>query len=205
MRLAAFLVGVAVLLLVAGCDDEVGAPEEPVTLGYCPTMSGLAERVASENPVVSLRPFDFTAQALQGLNDGLVDAVLVGRPAREGELDDAFEKRLGTGLTLVGRQKRLISVAELGRSRIHTAADEGLARDYLPPTAEVVFHDSVESALREGLDEMVLVDWDEYSDGLRLVIPVDAAGRKVERFRLPVLYSYDEGVIQRLDVRTGER
>ncbi len=174
--------------------------KERVTVGYCPTMADLAKETASKNSHVSLQAFDYTAQALNELNKGSVDLVLVGRLAENDELDNAFEKRLRQGLTLAGREKRLIHVSRLKNNRIHTSVDEQLAREYLQDTENILFYDSVESAIREGINEIVLIDWRDYAGGLALVIPVDDAGNKIEKFRIPVIYSYNQEKIQDLEV-----
>lgn len=187
------------LLFLSGCAPEpLVVEEEVVSVGFCPTMAPFAERLRLEGCEVSLVRFGSAAAALSALDEGRVDAVLVGRLAGGGELDDPFEWRLRDGLTLVGDTKRFVSLRELRGSRVHTAVSEGLAREYLPEGVEVVFHDSSEAALREGLGEMALIPWSEFADGFELVIPVDAASNKVERFRLPVLYSYEPGLVEDL-------
>ncbi len=202
MRKIVFPLGIPAimaLMLMAGCNAAgMAAAKEPATLGYCPTMSDLAEEIASKNSHISLQPFDYTADALQALNEGDVDMVLVGRLAEKNELDNAFEERLRQGLTLVGREKRLIHISQLKDRRIHTAVDEKLANEYLPNPENIIFHESAESAIREGMDDVVLIDWDDYADSLGLVIPVDDKGNKIERFRIPVIYSYDREYTENL-------
>lgn len=174
--------------------------DEPVMLGHCPTMSGIAQEVAAKNPHVSLVPYNFTAQALQSLNEGVVDAVLVGRLAEENEIGKAFERQLRGGLTLIGKEKRLISIDELRRSRIHTYVTKEQAEGYIPNIEDAVFHDSLESAVKDGIDDIVLIQWSDFSDEFELIIPVDGNLNKIEMFRIPVLYSYDEYYIKSLEV-----
>ncbi len=202
MRKTILLLGIPAimaLMLLAGCDAAgMAVVKEQAILGYCPTMSDLAKDIASKNSYVSLQPFDYTAEALQALNDGDVDLVLVGRLANGNEVNNPFEKQLRQGLTLVGREKRLMHISQLKDSRIHTAADEKLASEYLPNTEKLIFHESTESAIREGMDDIVLIDWNDYADSLGLVIPVDNAGNKIEKFRIPVIYSNSRRHIENL-------
>lgn len=176
------------------------AVSKSITLGYCPTMSSLAEEIASKNSHISLQPFDYTAEALQSLNNGDIDLVLVGRLAKKDELNNAFEKWLGEGLTLVGREKKIVHISQLQNNRIYTAVDEKLANEYLPHTENIIFHESTESAIREGMNDIILIDWKDYTDNLELVIPIDDLGNKIEKFRIPVLYSYDDANIKNLEV-----
>ena len=173
--------------------------KQPVKLGYCPTMSGIALRIGQENPQVSLIPYDSTARALQSLNDRTLNVILVGRLAKENEVGEVFERRLIDGLTLVGKEKRFISIDEMQRSRIHTYTTKKEAREYLPNT-EVIFHDSFEFAIKEGIDEIILMPWRDIPDYLELVIPVDENMNKIEKFRVPVLYSYDVECIKNIKV-----
>ncbi len=195
--IAAFLSILAGIAFFSGSITSHTNPD-PIRLGYCPTMSDLAKEIASKNIHVSLQSFGYTSEALQALNKGDVDMVLVGRLADRNEVNDPFEKRLKQGLTLVGREKRLISISQLQNSRIHTAVDEDLANVYISNKENIIFHESTGSAIKEGIDEIVLIDWNDYTDGLGLVIPVDDAGNKIEKFRIPVAYSNTERHIENL-------
>ncbi|MFP4423951.1 MAG: hypothetical protein ACLFP2_01840 [Candidatus Woesearchaeota archaeon] len=194
-------------LLLAGCankdttsDAYINGSEQvknEITLGYCPTMAELAEDMA-ENNNVSLKPFGSTSQALQALNNGQVDVILVGRLAGGHEVGAVHEKRLKEGLTLVGKEKRFIHADELLQSTVHTAEEKEIVKTYLPDNEDVVFHESTENAINEGIDEIVLINWTDFSDEFGLVIPADSTGQKIEKFRIPVLYSYRTEYIERL-------
>lgn len=173
---------------------------DPIKLGYCPTMANLAKGIASKNSHISLQGYGYTSEAFHALNNGNVEMVLVGRLAGKNELNNAFEKHLRQGLTLVGREKILIPISKLQNSRIHTAVDENLANEYFPNIENVIFHESTESAIKEGIGDLVLINWNDYTDNLGLVIPVDNLGNKIEKFRIPVLYSYDDANIKNLEV-----
>ena len=171
-----------------------------IRLGYCPTMSNLAQDIQSKNNQISLIPFDYTAQALSALNNAEIDVVLVGRIAEKTELNDSFEIKLRDGLTLVGKKKKMISINELQNMIVHTSESEEEAKKYIPETAEIVYHNSVEDAIEKGLDEAVLINWKYYSDNLELVIPIDENMNKIEKFRMPVLYTYDKKLLDNLEI-----
>ncbi|MFO7710455.1 MAG: hypothetical protein R6V53_01695 [Candidatus Woesearchaeota archaeon] len=179
---------------MAGCvtektddsDETIGVKD--IVLGYCPTMANIAGDIAENNSHVSLKGYASTSSAISALNAGEVDVILVGRIAKSYETD-AYEKRLRDGLTLVGNEKRFISMEELAGSTVHTAASE--VRQYLPEETNVVYHDSVDAAIDAGLDELVLISWEDYADEMELVIPVQGRS-KIPEFRIPVLYSHDE-------------
>lgn len=200
LSVAALLLVTAGIILVQPAIEQEAKVEEPITLGYCPTMSGIAKEIASKNNNVSLKPYEFTSQALQSLNNGEIDVVLVGRSAKENEIGDAFKKTLREGLTLVGKEKRAISPVELQHSRIHTYVSEELAREYVPETAEIIFYDSKESAIKEGINELILIQWEDFQENLELAIPLDEKQNKVEKFRIPVLYSYSIAHIRKLQL-----
>ncbi|MFW5865619.1 MAG: hypothetical protein ACOCU6_00835 [Nanoarchaeota archaeon] len=207
MKSKTMLVGmlaITVVLFMAGCSvtgDVIGnsTSKDPVTLGHCPTMADLAKEIASKNEHVSLVRYGSTAKALDELDNGSVDVVLVGRLAHQSEVNDGFEKRLEEGLTLVGTEKKLMRMSDIKRSKVHTAVSEDLTGEYLPNANNIVFHDSTDSAIQKGLNDIVLIDWNDYTDDMELVIPVDMAGNKIERFRIPVLYSTDEDYIKQLE------
>ncbi len=195
-----FIVSI-IALFTTGCsikDDNIQNTEEviienqPIKLGYCPTMVEIAKMIQEKNQHVSLVPYDFTAQALQSLNKKEVDVVLVGRIAENNELGEVFEKRLKDGLTLVGREKMLIRMDDLQKSRIHTYVTKEQAQEYIPNTDKIIYHDSFESAIKEGINDAVLIKWSDFSDDFELIIPVDENMNKIEKFRIPVLYSYNK-------------
>lgn len=186
------------LVMASGCSTDTEKESDvsgSIRLGYCPTMQERAEKIDSENGHVDAVYFGSTAAALLALNNEAVDAVLVGRLARSTEVDDAFELRLREGLTLAGKEKTMIHADDLSRIRIHTYFSEDESMKYIPMASDIVYHDSLEAALDEGIDDVMLIGWDDYSENqerMDLVIPVDDDMKKVERFRIPVLYSYDK-------------
>lgn len=196
-------------LFVSGCSvkdvniknsEEIIIEKQPIKLGYCPTMSGIAEEISAKNPHVSLVPYDFTAQALYSLNSKKVDVILVGRLAKKNEIGKAFEKKLRDGLTLVGREKKLIKMEDLQKSKIHTYVSKEQAQKYIPNINNIIFHDSFESAIKNIFNDIVLIQWSDFTEDLELVIPFEDNMNKIEKFRIPVLYSYEEAHIKNFEV-----
>lgn len=64
-------------------------------------------------------------------------------------------------------------IDELKNSKIHTAVSIDVVNEYLPESTNVVFYDSVEGAIKNSLNELVFLSWDDYVEDLELVIPVD--------------------------------
>ncbi|MGM5480888.1 MAG: hypothetical protein ACQESE_00605 [Nanobdellota archaeon] len=189
------------LLFLSGCSltsevvlEDAKRIKEHVVLGHCPTMAEHAHVIENEYERVSSEQFSSTASAVAALKKGDVDVILVGRVVKETELQDAFENRLRDGLTLVGSQKQFISLDRLYASSIHTAVSEQDVKQYLPSHVDVMYYDSLESSLREGLHDVVLINWSDYTEDMELVIPVDSSMNKIEKFRLPILYSYNESL-----------
>ena len=172
---------------------------EVVKMGYCPTMSLFAEEIASNNGNVVLIEGANAAEVLKDLSKGKINLALIGRMAKNFEAKGAEHLFLGEGYTLVGNKKRLVTMQELAESRVHTYVDEKLVRK-LVPNSQIIFYNNIEDAIEAGISEVVLIDWKEFSDEHELVIPVYSDGRKVEHFRMPVLYSYGVEMINDLDV-----
>ncbi|MGM5482673.1 MAG: hypothetical protein ACQESF_04385 [Nanobdellota archaeon] len=193
-----------VVIILAGCGftgeviEDYSDIDEKVVIGFCPTMSDLAKNIQKKNNKVSLRNFASTSSAISALNSGSVDVILVGRLAKSYELD-AYEKRLRKGFTLVGHEKKFISRSELEDSIVHTAAKKEKVKEYLPIKTKVVYYDSVEEAINYGLEELVLINWNDYTDELDLVIPV-VGSDKIEKFRIPVMYSYDKTILKAMEL-----
>jgi hypothetical protein len=203
---------IALLTLFYGCktqenkiitekeiEFETNTEEKEIekrVLGYCPTMQEIAQEIQAKNEFISIKALGSTAEAFMNLNSKNVDMVLVGRVANKNELGEVSEKRIREGLTLVGKNKRFLSIQELEESRVHTAIDEKQVLEYLSEKVEVVYYSSTQEAIEKGIGEIVLIDWKDYDEKVSLVIPVNEYMQKIEKFRLPVLYTYDEDLLE---------
>ena len=165
-------------------------PEDPgyVRLGYCPTMTDVAKRVASVDKTIVLVGKSSSLEALDDLNRGEIDIALIGRLAKSSEIS-AKERILGKGHTLVGHDKKFIPRSGLDGLTVHTAVDADIARSLLPDSA-IIFYNDTKTALREGMMDAALIDWDHFEDDYELIVVMDGV-KKAEEFRIPVLYSKD--------------
>ncbi len=154
-------------------------------------MSEMAAALALGDPRIELRPAGSTAEAIALLKDGTVNAFLVGRLARGNELNGAQELRLASGHTLVGARTRLVDYGDIVEMPIHTALGRDEVERFLPEAGNVIYHDSSAAAMEAGANDAVLIRWEDSSDDYRLVIPM-SDGRKIEKFRLPVIYSFEQ-------------
>lgn len=57
-------------------------------------------------------------------------------------------------------------IDELKNSKIHTAVSIDVVNEYLPESTNVVFYDSVEGAIKNSLNELVFLSWDDYVEDL---------------------------------------
>jgi len=180
--------------------------EKQIVLGYCPTMGELAKEIELKNEFVKIKPYESSAKGLKDLNNEMIDAVLVGRVAENSEIkNEVFEKRLREGFTLIGSEKRMINVDEIKNENIHTFENESVVIEYLEDydssvLKKVVFYNSFEEAVNARINGIVFISWNDFRDDYSLVIPVDEKGNKIERFRIPIIYSFDESIIEELKV-----
>ena len=187
----ALLISLA-LITLAACTLTSKPDAEPLTLGYCPTWQELVKDIDA-NKIL----YGTTAEALRALNKGEVDAVIVGRPASSTELTSAIEHRLRDGWTIVSSKERTMLFGDITLNRVHTAATQQTAEQYLPPGTTIIYHDSVDASLT-GLEELVMIPWSRYGDDTPLTIITNPAGNKMEHFRIPVIYTYNEETMNTL-------
>lgn len=159
-----------------------------VVIGYCPTMQIYLEEFGDDQ--VRFESFSTSSESLQKLREGKVDAVLIGRRARQEELVQGISmKQLKEGFTLVGTEPGMIDYDLLTEFVVYTNYDEQEVEGLLPADTQLVFVDSLEEALTQLTSQrhLALISWSDYSDELELVIPM-RGDAKVEEFRAPHLY-----------------
>jgi hypothetical protein len=171
---------------------------QKIVLGYCPTMYEYARNIQELNDNLELRLFESSLTAINQLKSGNLDIILIGRIAKLNELNNAYELRLRQGMTLVSINKNFILEQDLINIPIHTALSREIVELYFPITNNIIFHDSLDYAIRNGIHQSVLIDWNDFNDDFELLIPVDAQMNKIEKFRLPILYSLDKDLIDNL-------
>ncbi len=170
------------LLMLAGCTTPVGSDGEGV--GYCPTMEPYAREIAAEEDM-ELLLYGSAAAVLHALRQGQITVGVIGRIAAASEYPEKGQ-RLAQGYTLIGPSHSLISYETVKSLPISTALAEDVVAKRFPELEHVAFHESTAEALKTG--SAVLIDWDEWQDGYQLLVPVHPDGRKVSKFRTPVVY-----------------
>jgi hypothetical protein len=171
-------------------EQNLNATEQNlIMLGYCPTMQPIAEKIAKDNTNVILVVQPSSAQALQALKNAELDIALIGRIAKQSEIQSVNERMLGQGYTLVTDTKKFIQENELTNIKVHTAIEENIAKQILPDS-EFFFYSTTQEAINQGLHQAVLIDWIDYEDEFELLVIMKGM-QKHEDFRIPVLYSKD--------------
>ena len=173
---------------------------ETLILGFCPTMKDEAINLQSKNSNIKLKQYPSTLNVLEDLNSGKIDIALVGRVAQSTELKEGFyEHRLDEGFTLITSKKSGILYNQLSNIRIHTYLKEEDIKTLFDDTQNIVYHESIEDAIKIGINEAVLIDWKDYKDEYELLVPIDENNNKIRGFRIPVLYSYKNTNLDKLN------
>jgi len=158
------------------------------TLGYCPTMREYAIQIQNLNPNLDISEFSSTAEVIRNLNSNNIEYALVGRKVRDWELENYNLLILREGYTLIGPSQVFINYADLNNLVIHTYLDESIVDLYFENKNNFVFYDSFEDAIKTRNENVVFINWSDYSNSFELVIPV-IGPNKVEKFRLPIIYT----------------
>ncbi|MFW5704615.1 MAG: hypothetical protein ACOCXG_02110 [Nanoarchaeota archaeon] len=186
------LVTCFVLIFVASYAlyyNNLSETNETLLLGYCPTMEQEANKIASNNKNIQLIKYQSTIDVLKDLNQNKIDIALVGRVAKSSELKHGFnELRLEKGFTLVNSQKKLIHYSELKNIIINTYLSKQEVQEFLGSIDNVIFHENINDIKS---NEIFLIDWEDYNETYELLIPIDENNLKIKKFRIPVLYSYN--------------
>ncbi len=157
-----------------------------IKIAYCPTMKPFANKIKTNQ--IQMIPMQSAAQVLSMLKNDEVDGVLIGRYAKNRELDSSTKRQIfKTGVTLIHSMKQGIDVKQLKRIPIKTYLPKNKIKQILPLLGKIEFYDSFESCLADGWDTPVLIDWKDYRDEFELLIPMNSSG-KIPVFRAPVLY-----------------
>jgi len=186
--------GLAILTILSACqpkletDLEVSISE--ISIGYCPTMAPYVQNLAETYTNLTLTRFDNSARALQALQAGQVQAVLIGRIAWQNELSESLRLvRLADGLTLIARQPGFIAYEDLSRLNILTTERESAAQSLLPDEAVVTYYSDFDQMMAD-LDASagVLLRWSQVTPVDSLLTPVYGTGNKMPSFRSPHFY-----------------
>lgn len=170
-------------------EKDQNFPDKQIKIGFCPTMQNYAEKISSSNENIEPVLFTSAAEALNSLEAGFIDAAIIGRIAKDHEIGlDTRELRIREGHTLISNQKQIIHYSELEKVNIHTAIPKEITVDIFPNQANIYYYSTTHEAIEKGINEAVLINWDDYMNEFELFIPVYDDGRKLESFRSPVIY-----------------
>jgi hypothetical protein len=149
--------------------------------------------------------YENSAIAMDALHAGVVQAILIGRPARDHELTDDLRLLLvDDGLTLIAQHPGVIRFEDLPKIRIFTQEAEADFQDLIPVRINVVYYDDYNQMLADMDGSVaVLVRWSQVSPDDNLLIPVDTAGLKVPAFRSPHFYYLDALEADLTPIRNG--
>ena len=132
---------------------------------------------------------------LMALESGDVDVGVIGRTAKRAEFT-GFERRIGDGYTLVTDRKQMVPNSELPHIPVNTILPEETVRTKFPYLENVTYRKAMGGRL--GVGEVWLISWDDWNDSFELLIPVDKHYNKNPDFRVPHLFSRDEGSLDRV-------
>lgn len=191
------IVALVILALLSACSPNPNQTAEQqligIKIGYCPTMTPHVQALAKNHKNVTPILYDNSALAMDALHAGAVQAILIGRSAREHELTDGLRLLLvEDGLTLIAQHPGVIRYEDLPKIRILTHEGEAAIQDLIPVRINVVYYDDFTQMLAD-MDSSVavLLRWSQVSPDNNLLIPVDVAGLKIPAFRSPHFYYLD--------------
>ena len=161
-------------------------------LGYCPTMKEFAHSFAEKNSFEAIN-LGSAANVLLALNNNEIDVGIIGRKAKKAEFD-GYEKRIKDGYTLITLQKSMIRNEDLVNLEIHTDLPKDIVEKIYPELQNIVYENSLTNAIQKG--NVQLINWEQWNDKFSLLIPVDDFNNKNPKFRVPHLYSKQEGLIK---------
>ncbi len=164
--------------------EEESEQLETYKIGYCPTMEPHLQSLEQEK--IESIPLDSSGQVLRQLNQGNIDAALIGRKARSNEYQGEG-KILEQGHTLVSSQGGVIPTDDLDEITVNTYLDGEIQEEY--PELNFRFQEKLEDINK---DDLMLIDWEDWNEELELVIPLHTDSSKDERFRTPILYTQED-------------
>ena len=185
------------VMFLCGCQTvhSLESDIQSIRIGYCPTMQSYAENLIRQNVNTELISFRSADEVLRGMKNNLIDIALIGRKAKSEEIGGVAEKRIESpAYTLIAPEKQMIDYRGLGNFEIKTCLDENATLEKFPEL-NPVFGDC-----RFADGGIWLISWDEFTDEMDLLIPVDENGNKIAKYRTPFLYG-EEALLGKLTIR----
>ncbi len=164
-------------------ETEESVESSSIKVGFCPTMQVDAERLQKENENINLVSLSSAGEVLANLEAGKIDLALIGRKAEKTEISkDILERKMfETGFTLINSQKSIISKNEIANLEVKTCLDKSIQEDF--SEFKIIF----EQDCNYQKEEIWLISWNDWTDDMELLIPVDENG-KIKKYRSPFLY-----------------
>ncbi len=158
-------------------------------LGFCPTMEGIARKIAHKTNNISFIPLGSAAEALYYLREDQIEGALIGRIAKKSEITpDIIKVNLQKdGFTLISLHKGFINKSDLPALPVVTFIPPDIVKNVIPEVKNVKLVESEEEMFNYLNDHAGLIPWSNYKDEYELLIPMEAGGKMI-RFRLPVIY-----------------
>ena len=163
--------------------------KKKIKLSFCPTMQPYAKIISDNNKNIILNPSSSAANVLNMLNQGIVNVALIGREAYSCEISSDIEKfRLKNGYTIVYNKKILIPEEKLYEIPIKTYLSEDTVKKVLPNHKNILYFNTFKECHTKHDELPMLINWKDFSDEFKLLIPVNSNGNKTPIFRAPILY-----------------
>lgn len=158
-------------------------------IAYCPTMQCYIDNATKNKEVgIEFIALSSAAQVLSQLQAGLVDGVIIGRRAKSFEInEDTNFLKFQDGVTLINKSKRGIDKNSLKAIDVLTYLSKEEVSTVETLFLSVEFRSSLEECLQDEKERPIIINWNDFSDELELLIPRTESGKMAE-FRAPVLY-----------------
>jgi hypothetical protein len=162
--------------------------QEPVKIGYCPTMFKEAEKLSIEKGYV-LVEYISAAEVLIALKNNEIQNGLIGRKAYSNELGLGIkEEILESGFTLVSNQRGFIDYSQLGLIEVYAYSSPEEVLHLFSENQKINFVEKQEALGKISQGNAVLIEWEDWKDNFELVIVMNSS-EKVRDFRGVFLYS----------------
>lgn len=185
--------------IFSGCrveaEQKITPTSASIVIGYCPSMHPYIQKLLNNHNDIEAIQFENSAMAIQSLKSGTVHTILIGRIARENELNQDFQHSLlKDGVTLITKNQSVILYENLKHVNIFTPEEISEAQKILPMGTSITHIQGLEKTLSimDGTSA-ILLHWSEVpAASYQLLIPVDGQGNKIPDFRSPHLYYQPE-------------
>lgn len=129
--------------------------------------------------------FESSSDAIKALEEGNVDAILIGRVAYSYETLKSPIFIEEEGYTLIFKEKLIILYEDIFDFEINTYISKETIEEKFPELKNIKYHENKE---KEFNNSITLINWKDFKDDFKLLVPVDKNFNKIEKFRTPIIY-----------------